>query len=85
MFCFCRHVWGVGGGALDEDFGEAPVCSRDGGGHQNTIWEGLIVTGHLYVRGYIWGRGGFDRIEQKIMHSIHNQSLNKTARVVLQS
>ena len=43
MHCFCWHVW-------------EPVCSRDGGRHQNTRLEGLIVKGHLYVIGH--GVGG---------------------------
>ena len=38
------------------------MFSRDRGGHQNTIREGLIVKGHLYVTGptcvcgWGWGR-----------------------------
>ena len=27
------------------------MCSRDGGGHQKTSWERLIVKGYLYVIG----------------------------------
>ena len=33
------------------------MCSRDGGGHQNTSREGLIVKGHLYVIGHRVGCG----------------------------
>ena len=56
MYCFCQHVWGVGRGEPDKDFGGTPVYSRDRGGHQNTCREGQIVKWHLYIIGR--GMGG---------------------------